>query len=149
MQRNARRILLLGMTMVLVGLAWGFVVPLTPMPRLALVAHIQAALNGLLFIALATLLLALPHRVGQGSVQVMLAAAWLTWPMLLSQMANAWWGTNEILPIAAEQAGATGGLPWQELVLKATHVVAGIAVLVAWVLLVAGFRPQASDYRQE
>ena len=88
---------------------------------------------------LALLLLTLPHRVGTKSISVMLVAVWLTWAMLISQAANASWGTNQVLPIAAEQAGATGGEPWQEQVVKLAHVAAGIGLLVAWTLLVVGF----------
>lgn len=137
--RRGRRILMQGLSMVLVGLLWGFIVPITPYPRLALGAHIQLESNGVLFSVLALLLLTLPNRVGPKSAGVMLLSAWLTWAMALSEMANAWWGTTQILPIAAEQAGATGGEPWQELVVKLTHIGAGLGLLVAWTLLVVGF----------
>lgn len=142
---SSRQILIHGLMLVLVGLVWGLVVPNTPYPRLALGAHIQFETNGLLFIVLATLLLALPHRVGRLSVRVMLLAAWLTWAMALSEVANAWWGTNQMLPIAAAEAGATGGAPWQELVVKLTHIGAGLSLIVAWSLLVVGFVQRAPD----
>ena len=142
---TSRQILVHGLMLVLVGLVWGLVVPNTPYPRLALGAHLQFETNGLLFIVLATLLLALPHRVGRLSVRVMLLAAWLTWAMALSEVANAWWGTNQMLPIAAAQAGATGGAPWQELVVKLTHIGAGLSLIVAWLLLVVGFVKRAPD----
>jgi hydroxylaminobenzene mutase len=85
---------------------------------------------------------------------VMLLAVWLTWAMALSEVANAWWGTNQMLPIAAGQAGATGGAAWHELVLKLTHVGAGLGLLVAWTLLLVGFlkKPapgEAADPRVE
>lgn len=124
---------------VMVGLLWGFVVPHTPHPRLALGAHIQFVSSGLLFILTATILLKLSHNVGPKSAGVMLLAAWLTWTMALSEAANAWWGTTQMLPIAAGQAGATGGAPWRELVVKLTHIAAGLALMVAWGLLIAGF----------
>ena len=142
---SSRQILIHGLMLVLVGLVWGLVVPSTPYPRLALGAHIQFETNGLLFIVLATLLLALPHRVGRLSVRVMLLAAWLTWAMALSEVGNAWWGTNQILPIAAAQAGATGAAPWQELVVKLTHIGAGLCLIVAWFLLVVGFVQRTPD----
>jgi hydroxylaminobenzene mutase len=144
-RNGSRRVLLHGLMMVLVGLTWGFVVPMTPYPRLALVAHIQLTGNGLLFIVLAMLLQTVPNRVGTKSISVMLVSVWLTWAMLLSQAANAWWGTNQMLPIAAEQAGATGALPWQELVVKLAHIAAGLGLLVAWTLLVVGFVKAPDD----
>jgi hydroxylaminobenzene mutase len=127
------------MALVLVGLLWGFVVPLTPYPRLALVAHTEFELNGMLIIALGLLLLKLPHAVGPKSIAVMLLSVVLTWIMVLSEAANAWWGTNQMLPIAASQAGATGGEAWQELVIKLTHIGAGLGLVAAWALLMLGF----------
>ncbi len=138
-QSGSRQLLIHGMVLVLVGLVWGLVVPGTPYPRLALGAHIQFVSNGMLFIVQATSLLALPHRVGIKSIWVMVLAAWLTWTMALSELANAWWGTLQPLSIAASQAGATGGEPWQELVLKLTHIGAGLGLIIAWALLVIGF----------
>lgn len=136
---GAKQILIHGMAFILVGLLWGLVVPHTPYPRLALSAHIQFEGSGVLFIVLAVLLLTLPHRVGRKSIWVMLLSVWLTWVMVLSEVGNAWWGTIEILPIAAQQAGATGGTPWQELVVKLAHIVAGLVLIVAWTLLIIGF----------
>ncbi|MBU6283579.1 hypothetical protein KGQ64_15170 [bacterium] len=138
-QAGSRRILLHGLVFVLVGLAWGIVVPATPHPRLALGAHIQFVTNGMLFIVAATALLALPHAVGPTAIRVMLAAVWLTWGMALSEAANSWWGATQTLPIAARQAGAAGGQPWQELVVTLAHVAAAIGLLAGWSLLLAGF----------
>lgn len=81
---------------------------------------------------LAALLLKLPHNVGSKSAGVMLLAAWLIWPMALSEAAHAWWGAAQILPIAASQAGAKGGAAWQELVVKLVHIGAGLGLVVAW-----------------
>ena len=135
---GGRQILLHGLMLVLVGLVWGLFVPATPFPRLALGAHVQFVTNGILFIVIATLLLALPHSVGRGSITVMLLSVWLTWAMALSEVANAWWGTRQTLPIIAGQAGASGGAPWQELIVTAAHVGAGLALILAWALLVVG-----------
>jgi len=135
---GSRQILFHGMVLVLVGLLWGFAVPATPHPRLALGAHIQFVTNGMLFVVLALALLTLPHRVGLKSIWVMVAAAWLTWGMAMSEVANSWWGTMKTLPIAASQAGATGGKPWQELVVTLTHLTAGLGLIIAWTLLIVG-----------
>lgn len=142
---GSRQILVHGMFLVLVGLVWGLAVQATPHPRLALGAHIQFVTNGLLFLVQAMALLALPHRVGFGSIRVMVVAAWLTWAMALSEVANSWWGTKQTLPIAAGQAGATGGEAWQELVVTLTHIGAGLGLILAWALFVIGFLRQAPD----
>ncbi len=71
-QNRARQILIHGLALVLVGIIWGLVMPHTPFPRLALSAHIQAVLNGMLFTLMAVLLLTLPHKVSARSALVML-----------------------------------------------------------------------------
>lgn len=70
-QERGRQILIHGMLLVLVGLLWGFAVPLTPYPRLALGAHIQFVTNGLLLIVMATLLLKFTHNIGSKAAGVM------------------------------------------------------------------------------
>jgi (hydroxyamino)benzene mutase len=143
--RGGRGILVHGMVFILVGLLWGLVVPHTPYPRLALGAHIQFEQSGILFMILGILLLTLPHGVGKKSVCVMLLAVWLTWIMAFSEVANAWWGTIQMLPIAGHEAGATGGTAWQELVVKLTHILAGVGLIVAWMLLIVGFVRKPGD----
>lgn len=143
---GSRQILIHGMALVLVGLVWGLVVPATPHPRLALGAHIQLVSNGLLLMVMAAALLTLPHRVGLKGLWVMVAAAWLTWGMALSEVANAWWGTKQMLPIAAAQAGAVGGASWQEATVSLAHISAGLGLIAAWALLLAGFvRPAPGE----
>lgn len=136
---KGRQILVHGLALVLFGLVWGLVVPQTPFPRLALGAHIQFMTNGMLFMVMALVLLGVPNNVGSRSASIMLLAVYLTWLMGFSEVANAWWGTNQILPLAAQQAGATGGTMWQEFALKFTHIGAGLALIVAWALLISGF----------
>jgi hypothetical protein len=137
-ERGGRQILLHGLVLVFVGLLWGLAVPQTPYPRLALTAHIQFLTNGLLLVALALVLVSRQARVGAGSVLVMVLAAWAIWPMVLSEVANAWWGAARMLPIAAKEAGVAGGEPWQELVVEITHVAAALALIAAWGLLLLG-----------
>jgi hypothetical protein len=142
---RSRQVLVHGLALVLVGLLSGFVVPHTPHPRLAVGAHIQLVSNGMLFVVMAVVLTVVPHRVGPKAAAVMVLAAWLTWGMGLSEIANAWWGTTQMLPIAAGQARAQGGLPWQEMVVKLTHIAAGLGLVVAWALLALGVRQRRED----
>src|SRR5277367_5039878 len=102
---GGKQILIHGITFILVGLLWGLVVPHTPFPRLALGAHIQFVSSGILFMVMGIILLKLPHSVGSKSIGMMLLSVCLTWIMALSKAANAWWGTTEMLPIVARQAG--------------------------------------------
>ena len=143
---GGRQILVHGIALVLTGLVFGLAIPHTPYPRLALGAHTQFATNGMLLILIALALLTVQNRVGRRSMAVLVIAAWLIWPMALSEAANAWWGTTQMLPISAAQAGATGGTPWQEAVVKLTHIIAGLGLIVACTLLLVGFlrRPRAA-----
>jgi len=137
---GSRQILIHGMALVPAGLVWGLVIPGTPFPRLALGAHIQFVTNGLLLMVLATAMLTLPHRIGPNpSGWAMVVAAWLTWAMALSEVANSWWGTTQMLPISASQAGASGGASWQEMIVGLAHISAGLGLIVAWALLLVGF----------
>ena len=140
--RGGKQLLIHGLSMILAGLVWGLIIPSTPFPRLALGAHIQFETNGVLIALLAVLLLTLSPRVGAGSVWVMVVTAWLTWFMALSEVANAWWGTSQMLPIAARQAGATGGAPWQELIVKLCHIPAALGLILSLALLIVGFLRQ-------
>jgi (hydroxyamino)benzene mutase len=137
-QTGGKQILIHGLALVLAGLVWGFAPPLTPYPRLAVGAHIQFETNGLLFVVLGILVLRLPHFAGSGAVLAIVVSAWLTWLMALSEVANAWWGTSQLLPVAARQAGAVGGAPWQEFVVKLCHVPAALSLILSFVLLIIG-----------
>ena len=142
--KAARQILIQGMLFILVGLLWGLVVPHTPFPRLALSAHLQFEQSGIVFMLVGIVLLTLPHRVGTKSLAMMLITVVLVWLMALSEAANAWWGTVQMLPLAAHEAGATGGTPWQEAIIKLTHISAGLALIVSFVLLILGFAKKSS-----
>jgi len=142
-QTGGKQILLHGMALILAGLLWGFAPSLTPYPRLAVGAHIQFETNGLLFLVLGILLLKLPHSAGDKAVWVIVVSAWLTWLMALSEVANAWWGANQMLPVAAGQAGAAGAAPWQELVVKLCHVPAALGLILSMLLLIIGFVRQS------
>ena len=144
---GGRQILIHGLAFIFVGLVWGLIVPHTPYPRLALGAHIQFEGSGVLYMVAAVSLLKLPHRVGTKSIWVILLAVWLTWAMAFSEVANAWWGTIQILPIAGHEAGALGGTAWQEAIVKIAHIAAGLALIVAWGLLMVGFIKAAPQER--
>jgi hypothetical protein len=101
----------------------------------------------MLFAVMAILLLAVPNNVGPRSAFVMLISAWLTWIMLAAEVGNAWWGTKEILPLAAKQAGAKGGTEAQELAVALAHILSSVGLIAAWSLLVAGFWERGTEAR--
>ena len=137
-QTGGKKVLLHGLALVLAGLIVGFIPPLTPYPRLALGAHIQFVTNGMLLVVLALVALNVPHCAGAKSVRVIVVSAWLTWFMALSEAANAWWGANQMLPIAAKQAGAGGVAAWQEAVVKLCHLPAALGLIASVALLIIG-----------
>jgi hydroxylaminobenzene mutase len=146
-QRVSRSNLRQGAVFMMVGLIWGLVVPATPYPRLALGAHIQLTGSGVMFLVAG---LVISHlRLGAGTLSggILTAGPWFTWPMALSEMANAWWGTRNMLPIAARQAGASGGPAWQEHIVSAAHIVGAVVLIAYWgTILFSLFRkPGAPD----
>ena len=143
-QSGGKQVLLHGLAMILVGLIWGFAIPQTPYPRLALGAHVQFETNGALFVLLAILLLALPHNAGPKTLWVIVISVWATWFMALSETANAWWGANQMLPISAAQAGARGAAPWQEAVVKLAHIPAALGLILSLILLIVAFAKRSA-----
>jgi len=124
------------------GLLFGFVVPLTPYPRLGLTAHIQFAVEGTMVVAAGLVLNAKPFQrpadvkgVTPSENRVVdFLAPWQRrvvhwgmigiWVTLLSEAANAWWGTQWVLPIAHDAAGLMGDGPakiWMERVVATAH----------------------------
>src|SRR5580700_7153751 len=86
-----------GAVYMLVGLVWGMVIPATPFPRLALTAHIQLTANGIMFLVAGLVILYLPMAKCRISEKLLVIGPWLTWPVMLSEMANAWWGARNML----------------------------------------------------
>jgi (hydroxyamino)benzene mutase len=137
-QRVSRSNLRQGAALMMVGLIWGVVVPATPYPRLALGAHIQLTGSGVMFLVAGLVISHLGLGAGTLSGGILTAGPWFTWPMALSEMANAWWGTRNMLPIAAQQAGASGGHAWQEHTVSAAHMVAAVVLIAYWGTILFG-----------
>ncbi|KAF2476008.1 uncharacterized protein BDR25DRAFT_212127 [Lindgomyces ingoldianus] len=140
--------LLLHSTLLLsTGLWVGFIIPLTPFPRLALTAHIQfmveGCMVGIIGLILNTTFQPTSTRKGGGNeggkrlvdemgkwkqalVYWSCVSVWMT---VGSEFVNAWWGTREVLGIAAEQAGVlVKAEEWMETVIKITHFPSSIVM---------------------
>lgn len=63
------------------------------------------------------------------SARILTAGPWLTWPVMLTEMANGWWGARKALPLAAEQSGALGAASWQEAIVSLSHLIGAIRQL--------------------
>ncbi|MEI8383593.1 MAG: hypothetical protein WCJ09_25985 [Planctomycetota bacterium] len=127
-----------GAVYMLVGLVWGMVIPASPFPRLALGAHIQLTAHGVMFLVAGLVILHLPFAKGGVMAKILIAGPWLTWPVMLTEMANGWWGARKTLPIAAGQAGAAGAEPWQEAIVTVAHLIGAAVLIVYWGVIVAG-----------
>jgi hypothetical protein len=110
----------------IVGLVWGLEVPATPIPRLALGAHIQLTGQGVMYLVAGLVVAHLGLGAERFSRRILISGPWLTWPMAPTEMANAWWGTRNMFPIAARQAGASGAAPWQESTVMTAHLVGAV-----------------------
>ena len=122
----------------MVGLLWGLVVPACPFPRLALVAHIQLTAHGVMFLVAGLVISHLSIAPSGMASRILVVAPWLTWFVMFSEMANGWWGTRKMLPIAAAQAGASGSAEWQEGIVTAAHLLGAIILIVYWAVILVG-----------
>ncbi|GAB1316945.1 hypothetical protein MFIFM68171_07155 [Madurella fahalii] len=160
-----------GAALISSGLVFGFVVPLATYPRLALTAHIQFAVQGTAVVAAGLLLNSTfapaptapsPSRAGSepgtgfpGQAATRLVdrlAAWQRkvvywsivgiWPMLLTEVGNAWWGTTGLLKIASEAAGLGGGkgpaAAWMEVVVELAHKACAVGLVFVWPIILYG-----------
>lgn len=131
-ERVSRSNLRQGAVYMIVGLAWGMAIPATSFPRLALGAHIQLTAHAVMFLVAGLVIAHLRLGEGRFARSILLAGPWLTWPVMLTEMANAWWGTRNMLPIAALQASAPGAAPWQEGMVTAAHLLGAVVLLIYW-----------------
>ena len=140
-QRTSRRLLLLGVVLILLGLLLGLAVPLLANPRMGLASHLEGVMNGLLLIAVGFLWPKLSLS------ELLLKTTY--WLVLLGSYANvvatffaAAWGTSRMTPIAGH--GYTGA-PGHELLVSVLLVSLSVCLLAACLLLAIGLRGQRSD----
>ena len=128
-----------GAGLMLAGLICGALVPATPYPRLMLSAHNAGfTVSGTLSILAALLLSSSLSSIPRRSANIVVGGHVALWVLSFSEVAAAFWGTNRALPLAAAEAGAPGGAPWQETLVTVCHVVPAILLIVAWGILVWG-----------
>jgi hypothetical protein len=137
--RPAACLALNGASLMLAGLLTGAAIPAVPYPRLMLAAHSAGFTDsGLISMVAAVLLSSSLCSLSPRAASVVIWAHVALWPLSLSEVAAAFWGTTKFLQIAGAQAGAAGGAPWQETIVGICHVLPALALMVAWALLVLG-----------
>src|SRR5947207_14848901 len=113
--RPAACLALNGALLMLAGLLVGAFIPLVPYPRLMLSAHNAGfTVSGMLSMVAGLLLGSSLCSIPQRAASAVICAHVALWPLSLSEVAAAFWGTNKALPLAGAEAGATGRSPWQE-----------------------------------
>ncbi len=128
-----------GASLMLVGLFVGAAIPFAPYPRLMLSAHnagftVSGTLSMVAAFLLSSSLCSIPRR----AATVVISAHVALWVLSFSEVAGAFWGTNKATPLAAAEAGAPGGAPWQETTVILCHLVPALMLMAAWVILVWG-----------
>ncbi|KAK7903280.1 hypothetical protein LTR67_001298 [Exophiala xenobiotica] len=123
-----------GGSMIATGVLCGFLIPIAPFPRLALTAHHLFVMDGM-FVLCAGLVLqskpaslpkdveTLAQSLGKWQIRLVYWGATACWIPLIFEALNAWWGTRQSLPIAAEAAHVLAdGRDWQETLMFLAHI---------------------------
>ena len=136
MREQARRMLRVGVLLLLLGLLTGVLIPALAVPRLGLSAHVVGVLSGLLLIVLGLVWpqLRLSSRAADLGFWLSVYAGYGGWLMPL--LGGIWGAGASMLPMAA---GSARGTPLQESVIAAglfTCAVAlvGVCGLLLWAL---------------
>lgn len=142
MAQQARRLLQLGILLLLSGLLIGLAIPALAVPRLGVAAHVNAVVGALFLLALGFLWPQL--RLGARALGL---AFWLApysffVATLMPLLGGMWGAGSTMLPLAA---GAARGSAFQEGVIAVGLVTAGAAVIVLCVLLLLGLRGRARE----
>lgn len=127
-----------GAGLLLDSLLAGAAIPAEPYPRLMLAAHSAGfADSGLISMVAAVLLSSSLCSLRPRAARVAVWAHLALWPLSLSEVAGAFWGTAKFLQIAGAQARPRGRA-WQETIMGICHVLPALALMVAWALIVWG-----------
>lgn len=138
----ARKLVLLGAVLVMLGLLTGFVSGSLANPRMGLAAHLEGLMNGTLMIALGA---------AWGHVKLPAKAqAWCWWLLVYGTVANwlavllaAIWGAGgATMPLAAAGMQAA---PWQESLVGALLISLSFAIVAAFALVIRGVIAARAD----
>lgn len=125
-----------GMVLFLLGLLTGFAEARFANVRMGLAAHLEGVINGIFLLALgsAWIKLQLSNRVARLAFWATLYGTYMNW--LVTTLA-AVFGTKALSPITGTSQGSQ---PWQETIVTVGFMSVGVAVVIAAVLLLWGFR---------
>lgn len=141
MDDRGRRLLWHGMALFVLGLLTGLIQQNLTNPRMGLAAHLEGVMNGTFLLALgaAWSQVRLSPRAGSVAFWTVLCGTYGNWAVTILA---AVFGTAAMTPLAS--AGYRGQR-WQEAVVTLGFVSIGLAVLIASILLLLGFRRQRQE----
>lgn len=144
-EATSRRLLQLGVTLLLLGLLTGFAVPATANPRMALSSHLEGVLNGILLLAVGLIWerLRLGARVRSIAFWLVAYGTFTNWATTL--VAAVWGAGAPMMPLAG--AGQTGTSA-QEWLIRAGLLSLALAMVVVCPILLYGLRGGGSDGRR-
>jgi (hydroxyamino)benzene mutase len=136
MENTQRRLMWHGMFLFLLGLLSGFAEARFANVRMGLAAHLEGVMNGIFLLALgsAWIKLQLSNRMERLAFWATLYGTYVNW--LVTTLA-AVFGTKALSPLTGT---SHGGQPWQETIITVGFMSVGIAIVVAAVVLLWGFR---------
>jgi hypothetical protein len=119
--------------MIATGMLVGCLVPLTKYPRLGVSAHIHLLMEGMMVLSAGVLLHVAPvtplqedkgsrrlaDTLSSWQLKLICWAFALSWPLLMAEVFNAWWGARQTLPTAANAANVMAqAMWWQEFIMN-------------------------------
>lgn len=123
-----------GISLFLLGLLTGILVPALLNPRMGVSAHLEGVLNGMFLVLLGVIWqdLNLSKRTGSILYRLVLYGTYANW---LATLLSAVFGTSRLTPIAG--AGFMGA-PWQEIFVAAGLISLSAAMIVSCILILRG-----------
>jgi len=140
--QEARRMIRLGVLLLLLGLLTGAIVPALAVPRLGVSAHIVGVSGGAFLVVFG--LLWPQVRLGPGASRLGLALAVYSFygGWLMPLLGGLWGAGTTILPFAA---GAARGTPFQEGFIAAGLITSAVAIVTLCLLVLWGLRGPTRD----
>jgi hydroxylaminobenzene mutase len=134
---NRKHFIIAGVLLILLGLLTGFIIPNTINPRVAMSAHVEAIMGGMLLLLVGGVVWEHVHfgeRAAAVVKYLLFYSAYSNWFFLLLA---ALWGTSKLLPIAAHGFHGTG---IQEVIVSAGFVSSALSIVVAFIALLASMK---------
>ena len=127
-QRISRRLLSLGVLLILLGFLSGLLIPLLATPRMGLSSHVEGVMSGMLLILMGIIWprLRLSDRAMKVTSLLLIYGAYANWANPL--LAAAWAAGGSMMPMASK---GLKGTPLQELLISILAVSLVIALLTS------------------